>query len=223
MESGKYLRSIIAGLKGKKFNTYRDLAQMAHVNQGNLSSFMKPDGDPKRRETMTFDSAWKIFQALGLELPTLEQESPTIKRMGANAPVEVVAGSELLPIPVFLEAGAGLPVELWNTTPERTIPILPQYYRKDVRAVEVTGDSMEPTIKKGAIVGVIPLDGDLVEGGIYLIRRPPFGLVVKRVRASENGGIVLVSDNPEYGSQRLDFEGYSDIIIGQVIWCWQEY
>lgn len=33
MESGNYLRSTIAGLKGKKFETYRDLAQMANVTR----------------------------------------------------------------------------------------------------------------------------------------------------------------------------------------------
>lgn len=63
MESGNYLREAITRLKGKKYSNLSELAQKANINQGNLSAFMKEEGEPGRRETMTFDSAWKILNA----------------------------------------------------------------------------------------------------------------------------------------------------------------
>ena len=70
-------------------------------------------------------------------------------------------------------------------------------------------------------MGVVPLSGDLEDGGIYLVHRPPFGLVVKRVMQDEDGNIVLHSDNPRWKPQRVPNEGYDDIIVGKVVWTWQ--
>lgn len=163
------------------------------------------------------------LQSLIPLMPFLDwSPAPTMRRIGQNAPVEIVQGDDLPRIPVILEAGAGNAAELWRTEPSKTISVLPQYYRKDVRAVEVVGDSMEPTIRKGAIVGVIPIEGDLIEGGIYLVHRRHFGLQVKRVRADASGGLVLYSDNPAYAPQPIPQEDdLSALIVGQIIWCWQ--
>ncbi|MDR1243353.1 MAG: S24/S26 family peptidase [Deltaproteobacteria bacterium] len=76
-------------------------------------------------------------------------------------------------------------------------------------------------IKKGSIVGVIPLSEELEEGSIYLVRRPPFSLVVKRVLMGDDGKIVLRSDNKNYPDQPIPNEGYGNIIVGKVIWVWQ--
>lgn len=220
MDSSKFLRNAILSSKGTKFKTLTELADKAKVNQGNLSSFMKPEGDPKRRENMTFDSAWKILNFLKISLPSVESELPTIHRMGTHAPVEIVQGDDLPRVPIIGEAGAGPEVELFSGHPESTLPVLPGYYRQGMWAVRVTGDSMDPIIRKGAYVGVVPVD-DLEDGGIYLVRKPPFGYIVKRVRMDEQGQIVLHSENPEYKPQPVPFEGYEDIIVGHVIWWWQ--
>lgn len=166
-----------------------------------------------------------ILAKLGAKivLPSDQDEpTPVIHRLKPYAPVEKVDGEELPTIPVLAYAGAGNPVEFFETTSvARRIPVLPEYAMPNIAAVQITGDSMEPVIKKGAYVGVIPLCGELCEGGIYLISRPPFGLVVKRVRMNAQGKIVLHSDNPKYEPLAIEPEGYEDIIIGEVVWVWQ--
>ncbi len=207
------LRLRVKDLLDRKEVSQNALAKALEVEQASLSRFVNG------KSGISGEAFVKLLTYMNGKITY--DEGPTMHRMGKNAPVEIVTGDDLPLIPVFLEAGAGLPVELWQTAPSKTIPILPQYYRQDVRAVEITGDSMEPTIKKGAIVGVIPLEEELVEGAIYLVRRPPFGLVVKRVRADRDGNIVLYSDNSTYAPQPVPFDGYENIIIGRVIWCWQ--
>lgn len=225
MESGNYLRSIIAGLKGKKFDTYRDLAQMANVNQGNLSSFMKPDGDPKRRETMTFDSAWKILNALGMKLPTLEQEEATIRRPAPNAPIERADADDSVAIHVYALAGAGPAFDLEENDPLATIRIPPDYAMRCDCALMVKGDSMAGTVRNGGVVGVIRQNFDFASGEIYAVRLPYEGISIKRVIVDDaTGEYIIRSDNPDrdkYPDRRLPIAEYADIILGRVVWVWQ--
>lgn len=146
---------------------------------------------------------------------------PTMRRLGTHAPIEKVTGTDLISIPVFESAGAGQDIDFFSVEPFKVISVLPRYAVPDVRAIEVRGDSMEPTIKSGAIVGVVPLDGDLAEGQPYLVRRPPFGLVVKRVFLSPDNALILKSDNPAHHDQTIPLEGYDQVIVGKVVWVWQ--
>lgn len=225
MESGNYLRSIIAGLKGKKFDTYRDLAQMANVNQGNLSSFMKPDGDPKRRETMTFDSAWKILNALGMKLPTLEQDEATIRRPAPNAPIEKADADDSVAIHVYALAGAGPAFDLEESDPLATIRIPPDYAMHCDCALMVKGDSMAGTVRNGGVVGVIRQNFDFASGEIYAVRLPYEGISIKRVIVDDaTDEYIIRSDNPDrdkYPDRRLPIAEYADIILGRVVWVWQ--
>lgn len=150
-----------------------------------------------------------------------EGESAVIRRVTPHAPNEVVQGDSLPQIPVMGGTGAGDDVELFQATPSYWISVLPQYMvHKDIFGLVVYGDSMEPTIHKGAVVGVIPFDGSFNEGGIYLVQRPPFGRTIKRVKL-QGGQLVLISDNAAYEPDPLPFEGYEKIILGRVVWVWQ--
>lgn len=78
MESSDFLRALIQSKQGQKFKTLSELAEKSGVNQGNLSSFMKPEGDPRRRENITFDSAWKILKFLGVSFSEGSQHKPEL-------------------------------------------------------------------------------------------------------------------------------------------------
>ena len=168
------------------------LAELLNTERGTVSKYI--NGQLKG-ERVPADKILFFEEKLGL--------APVLKRIGVHSPAEPVEGDNL---PII---------------PEVTIPVLPQYFLPDIAAIKVTGDSMEPTISKGAYVGVVPLGEDLIEGGIYLVSRPPFGVLVKRVRLGKEGNIILYSDNPRYEPQELPFEGYEDVIIGKVVWVWQ--
>lgn len=172
-------------------------------------------------KTMDVHNFGRYCDALGLSFDDEDFTlHPMIRRIGKAAP-EVVQGSDLAYIPIVGEVGAGPDIELFSGSVEATLPILPRYYRPEMWAVRVGGDSMAPIICRGAYVGVIPLDGEIEDGAIYLVQIPPFGYVVKRVRMNELGQIVLHSENPDYKPQILPYEGYDDVIKGRVIWVWQ--
>ena len=149
-------------------------------------------------------------------------ETVSIRRLGSNSPVERVQGSGLPTVPVFGSAGAGDPQEFWSMEPEREIQVLPQYAKPGCVALRVDGDSMEPTILKGSYVGVVPLDGSIREGGVYLVNVAPFGRLIKRIRMGEAGSIELISDNRAYPPRSLPLEQYDAVVVGRVVWVWQE-
>lgn len=165
------------------------------------------------------DSIGKIVDALGED--DLRRCIPVIRRMGGNSPVEHVEGSELPRVPVMGSTGAGEPCEFWTAEPESVIEVLPQYAKPQLVALMVEGESMEPTIKKGSVVGVVPPDGDLTEGGVYLVDVPPFGRVIKRLRIGDKDALELVSDNPAYPPKRLPIEQRERVVVGKVVWVWQ--
>lgn len=175
----------------------------------------------KRSRVPTLDKISPILAQI-CEYSFNKQPGCAIRRTGVNAPVEKIEGEDLASIPVMGHTGAGNAVELFSQIPDFWLPVLPQYFRRNVIGLVVDGDSMEPTIHKGAVVGIIPFDGNITEGGIYLVQIPPFGRTIKRIRMGGNGRIVLHSDNPLYEPVVIEPEGYEKIIAGKVIWFWQE-
>lgn len=188
------------------------------VSGDNLHKWLRGDRIP------TLEKISPILDRIGKftpETPMRRDEHAVIRRVASHAPNEVVQGDCLPQIPVMGGTGAGDDVELFQATPSYWISVLPQYMvHKDIFGLVVYGDSMEPTIHKGAVVGVIPFDGSFNEGGIYLVQRPPFGRTIKRVKL-QSGQLVLISDNAAYEPDPLPFEGYEKIILGRVVWVWQ--
>lgn len=201
--------------------TLEGIAKLLDIkNRGSISLWLSGG---RKAENTSFPNMLRYLERLGFDYaeflpsPTL----PTIRRPAPHAPVEEVQGEDLPRIPVVGATGAGDGVELFNAHPEYWLPVLPQYAKPDIIGLVVEGDSMEPTIHKGAVVGIIPYDGSINEGGIYLVQRPPFGRTIKRIKMGEDDQIVLHSDNPSYAPTPVPFEGYEKIILGRVIWIWQ--
>ena len=191
---------------------------LGHKGRSTVTNWLDEDSVLKAKGS--FSDILRYLDILGLDINEFLPSS-TIKRPGAHAPTELVNGANLTAIPVIGSTGAGNDVELFSAVPDLWIQVLPQYAHPGVIGLVVAGDSMEPTIFKGAIVGITPYDGSLNPGGIYLIHRPPWGRTLKRVKEGENGQIVLYSDNPQYPPYNLPDEGYEQIIIGKVVWIWQ--
>lgn len=190
----------------------KKFAEFAGIPQNTVSRIVRGE-----TEKPSLGNVGAIVDALGPEA-----FFPVIKRTGSNSPAEKVEGSGLPTVPVFGTTGAGDPQEFWSMEPEREIEVLPQYARPGMVALRVDGDSMEPTISRGAYVGIAPLNGAVTEGGIYLVNVPLFGRVIKRLHLGDGGSIELISDNRKYPPTRLPMEQYDSIVIGKVAWVWQE-
>lgn len=184
------------------------------IDNDNLSKWLKKARVP------SLDKISPILARI-CEYSFLPESGGTMKRAGFYAPLEKVEGEDLPAIPVIGHTGAGDAVELFGMTPEFWLPVLPQYFRAGMIGLVVDGDSMDPTIHKGAVVGIMPYDGSITEGGIYLVHRPPFGRTIKRIRMSDENKIELYSDNPLYKPTIIATEGYEGIIAGRIVWIWQ--
>ncbi len=85
---------------------------------------------------------------------------------------------------------------------------------KNIEAINVSGDSMEPTFSYNDIVFVNRAKTDLQRGGIFTIRTEA-GLFIKRVQKRIDGKVDIISDNKVYSTQTLDPNEIE--VIGRVV------
>lgn len=71
---------------------------------------------------------------------------------------------------------------------------------KNIEAINVTGESMEPTLNDGDIIFVDNAKKDCIKDGIYAIYTPD-GLLVKRIQKRADGKFDIISDNEIYSNQ----------------------
>ncbi len=84
----------------------------------------------------------------------------------------------------------------------------------NVEAINVSGDSMEPTFSYNDIVFINRSKTDLGRGGIFTIRTEA-GLFIKRVQKRIDGKIDIISDNKVYTTLTLDANDVE--VIGRVV------
>jgi phage repressor protein C with HTH and peptisase S24 domain len=87
----------------------------------------------------------------------------------------------------------------------------------NLAVIAVTGDSMDPTIRRGDFLLIDTTVTDLRGEGVYVHRRED-ELRVKRFRPLPSGALVVDSDNPEYAVETYSagFE-HGIEIIGRVV------
>ena len=85
---------------------------------------------------------------------------------------------------------------------------------KNIEAINVSGDSMEPTFSYNDIVFINRAKIDLKRGGIFTIRTEA-GVFIKRIGIKLDGKIDIISDNKIYSTQTLNLQEIE--IIGKVV------
>ena len=85
---------------------------------------------------------------------------------------------------------------------------------RHIEAINVSGDSMEPTFSYNDIVFINRSKTDLQRGGIFTIRTEA-GLFIKRVQKRIDGKLDIISDNEVYSTQTLDPNEIE--VIGRVV------
>ena len=85
---------------------------------------------------------------------------------------------------------------------------------KNIEAINVSGDSMEPTFSYNDIVFVNREKKDLARGGIFTVRTEA-GLFIKRIQQRIDGKVDIISDNQVYSTQTLD--PHEIEVIGRVV------
>lgn len=85
---------------------------------------------------------------------------------------------------------------------------------KNIEAINVSGDSMEPTFSYNDIVFINREKKDFRRGGVFTIRTEA-GLFIKRVQQRIDGQLDIISDNPVYSTQTLNPNEVD--VIGRVV------
>ncbi|WP_200763244.1 S24 family peptidase [Nitrosophilus alvini] len=85
---------------------------------------------------------------------------------------------------------------------------------KDIEALNVIGDSMEPLLKDGSIVFIDRSQKDIRKGGVFVISTNA-GVFIKRVALKITGEIELISENRSYPKESVLPEEIK--IIGKVM------
>ncbi len=85
---------------------------------------------------------------------------------------------------------------------------------KNIEALNVSGDSMEPTFSYGDMIFINRSKVDIGRGGVFTINSEA-GLFIKRLQKRIDGKIDVISDNKEYDKQTL--EPHELTVIGRVV------
>jgi peptidase S24-like protein/CI repressor-like protein len=85
---------------------------------------------------------------------------------------------------------------------------------KNIEALNVSGDSMEPTFSYGDMIFINRSKTDIGRGGIFTINTEG-GLFIKRLQKRIDGKIDVISDNKEYAKQTLMPDEMN--VIGRVV------
>ena len=85
---------------------------------------------------------------------------------------------------------------------------------RKIEAINVDGDSMEPTLQDGSIVFIDRSQTNINRDGIY-IATTTAGLFIKRIRLRADGMVELISDNKAYSAETMLPEEIQ--IVGRVI------
>jgi len=116
-------------------------------------------------------------------------------------------------------AGGGADVELESVEeleiPQQFVFMLGgERELKNIEAINVSGDSMEPTFSYNDIVFINRSKTDLNRGGIFTIRTEA-GLFIKRIQKRMDGKVDVISDNSIYPTQTLSPNELE--VIGRVV------
>jgi transcriptional regulator with XRE-family HTH domain len=90
------------------------------------------------------------------------------------------------------------------------------------RVVEMKDDSMQPTLKKGSWVGIVPIKpGKEFQGKIIAIHHKEKNDIFVRRLVMHGRIIMAVADNPAF-TKDTPVIHRSDV-LGEVAWCWQKF
>lgn len=122
-----------------------------------------------------------------------------------DEPVKVLRNENILNLPVYGKASAGRGYMNFEN-PTYFMPIVKGNFSKRSFFVEISGNSMYPTLEDGEFALVDPDNIDYVKNKIYVVTYNDEAYI-KRLEYKEKLGIIsLKSDNPEYDDIDIDYE-----------------
>jgi SOS-response transcriptional repressor LexA len=202
------IKSIISSRHDGKKIFDKDVADALGVGQMNFATMKKRDKIPFAelldfcaRKSISIN--WMLYGQSPESLVESTNRLYMVKFLG-DVNVSAGGGSDV-------EEGEAQEIQI----PQEFVDMLGgQNELKNIEAVNVSGDSMEPTFSYNDIVFVNRAKTNLDRGGIFTIRTEG-GLFIKRIQKRLDGKFDIISDNDIYTTQVL--EPFELEVIGRVI------
>ena len=187
------------------------VATKAGIPYTTLHSFVKNPSQKIKSDSL--EAVQEALKSLGIESGETAAELVT------------VSGEDYTPIPIYdIRASAG-----HGSLVEDGEPVAYQVYRKEwlrsltrssvemLAAIEVAGDSMEPTLSNRDLVLVDLSSNRIVRDSIYVLLYEGELLVKRCQRDLSDGSVLVRSDNQYYADFKLT-EIDQIQVVGRVIW-----
>lgn len=209
--------------------TQKDLARLAGVTQGNIAHLESGRTLTSRNivsiaQALSVDPTWLAegkgdpFGKPGLDLEAMGLQSVTTVDVEDDHP-EVVTIQQVV---IKVQAGiTGFSVEVDRRNGSRRTLPRDWVERKNLNpaslyAIEVSGDSMEPTLYDGDTVVINVADTKAVDGGVFVVNYE--GEVCVKRLSRDMGRWWLTSDNSDQRKYaKKSCEGDHCIIVGRVV------
>lgn len=89
----------------------------------------------------------------------------------------------------------------------------------DLALINVTGDSMEPTLSEGDLILIDMSHRGVKDNAVYVLQLNG-SLLVKRIQHKLDGSVIVKSDNAIYEPEQIGAEAVDLLnVIGRVVWC----
>ncbi len=216
-------------------STQVQLAEVLDIRQSSIS-------DAKRRKSVPADWLLKLYENQGLNPSWIKQGSepmfldddkakafeatPDQPRMLFNLGFrsrDEAALNRIKRVPVSTWSGKAHDKRKWIPNKHTNISLPDFLYRQNLVVVRVDGESMTPTLRKGAFIGVDESEHDIKTGEIFAMHLENEGLVLRRMYHNADQGVYeLRADNPDFPSFTVPSPNIQQYIVGQVIWVIQE-
>jgi SOS-response transcriptional repressor LexA len=231
MSTGNISIGIGAGLKAWRESKGLSQAQVARstgLSQGFISSVeagKKVPGTEFWQLLWQHDHDFPLAKIItGHDAPVRLEQLPTpMLHLADTVDGAQINGEDYLAIPLVDGAvAAGEPRAASDVVEGYAVVYRPLVKkRKNMVAVRVKGDSMDPVITDGSIV-IIDRDDcdDPQPGKPYALRVDHDGVTIKFVGV-DGGGLWAIPANRDYMPTRL--EGGRDACVGRVIFSWREW
>lgn len=210
------LRGAGAISKYEKNQREPDIAMLNKISEmGNVSLNWLVKGGP---EEATYPEVPGKIEIVALREET--DEWNTLSEKSLTPPGK--KPEELLFINVFALELAVNPKDKKHQRLLESVSLPSEYSGVAPIGLKITGNSMAPTIKDGAAIGLAFRDRKLVEGEVYVVRIPGEGAIVRRVFFAGNN-LILKADNRIFPEKTLNLSAIKEesLIVGRVGWILQ--
>ncbi len=212
--------------------TQVELAEVLGIRQSSIS-------DAKRRNSVPADWYLKLFEQYGLNPDWLKfgQGPMYLKGEGGYQPYDGPAAlslreeaaqyaepeSKSVVVTVHSMQSESDTHETFEPKPISKLAVPKSLAPDSILVVRMDGSSMEPSVRRGAYVGVDQAKRNIVSGEIFGVFIPHAGLSLKRVFLdADNNRLILRSENHAHPEMYLPMDSHHERILGRAVWVIQD-